>query len=426
MVEISSTAIRSSSVSSERKPSWLIAIYVLFVLVCLNAVRTYENQKRLFLKESEGNDGMEIQNYSAGAEEHVVSQNYGSSMYGGSVHTSRTKSKKHSTSKAKLDNILPKSDGSKDYNNKKGKNRDFHEFSFYVITDTPYTDWQEKRLRSQMADLRDYAKDNPQRNISLGFHLGDTQKVSNSLCAESAYERASYLISKGPAPTFVVPGNNDWYDCPRRDEAFSFFMKHFGPDFVFKWHAEHYENLDIQRPKDNQELFNFYVEGIIFIGVHLIDAPINTESKTLRDERMKASMEWLSTSVETNFARREIRGVVIIGHAGRSERNKLFFSHMAKYFAGISSRQEIPVVYLHGDGLTYEIDQTLSDDLSWDYFHDIQIEQSGLADPVIFDVSSGIHAFRNGDDNDMVTTFGNGLFRLDRRQGRYDNPMDIS
>lgn len=29
-----------------------------------------------------------------------------------------------------------------------------------------------------MADLRDYAKDNPQRNISLGFHLGDTQKVS--------------------------------------------------------------------------------------------------------------------------------------------------------------------------------------------------------------------------------------------------------
>tara|TARA_B110001452_G_scaffold131973_1_gene109635 strand:+ start:238 stop:552 length:315 start_codon:yes stop_codon:yes gene_type:complete len=89
------------------------------------------------VKESGGNDGMEIQNYSAGAEEHVVSQNYGSSMYGGSVHTSRTKSKKHSTSKAKLDNILPKADGSKDYNNKKGKNRDFHEFSFYVITDTP-------------------------------------------------------------------------------------------------------------------------------------------------------------------------------------------------------------------------------------------------------------------------------------------------
>ena len=117
MVEISSTAIRSSSASSERKPSWLIAIYVLFVLVCLNAVRTYENQKRLLLevvKESGGNDGMEIQNYSAGAEEHVVSQNYGSSMYGGSVHTSRTKSKKHSTSKAKLDNILPKADGSKD------------------------------------------------------------------------------------------------------------------------------------------------------------------------------------------------------------------------------------------------------------------------------------------------------------------------
>ncbi|OEU22169.1 hypothetical protein FRACYDRAFT_232322 [Fragilariopsis cylindrus CCMP1102] len=444
MVEISNTAISRSTLSTStttstaRKPVWLIAIYALFILVCLNAVRTYENQKKIVqskIAESEHNDSLEIHD-SAGAEQHVVSANYGSSMYGGSIHTSRTKSKSKSKTTdaallAKLENsILPKpSDGSMDYITKAGNNSsDFNGFSFYVITDTPYTDWQEKRLRSQMADLRDYSKDNPQRNISLGLHLGDTQKVSNSLCAESAYERVSYIITKGPRPTFVVPGNNDWYNCPRREEAFGYFMNNFGPNFVSKWHSEHYVNLDIQRSEDNPELFNFYVEGILFIGVHMIDAPLNTESKTSRDKRMKSSMEWLAESVETNFAKRVIRGVFIMGHAGRSERNRPFFKNMAKYFTNIATR-EVPVMYLHGDGLTYVVDRTFPDDVNWDYFYDVQIEQSGFADPVIFDVAAQrkgtVQGFQKDKGDGIITTFGKGLFRLDQRQGRYENPMDI-
>ena len=281
-----------------------------------------------------------------------------------------------------------------------------------------------------MADLRDYAKNNPERNISLGIHLGDTQKVSNSLCAESAYENHAYLIAKGPRPTFVTPGNSDWYDCPRREEAFGLFMKHLGPDFISKWHAEDYENFDIQRSEENPELFSFYIEGILFIGVHMIDAPVNQESKTTRGKRMKASMEWLAESVETNFANREIRGAIIMGHAGRSERNQQFFTHTAKYFTNITTREKVPVIYLHGDGLTWEVDRTFSEDTSWDNFYDVQIEQSGLAEPCIIDVAPQRRGKVQGlekDDviNDMQTTLGEGLFRVDQRQGRYPDPMDI-
>jgi hypothetical protein len=157
MVEISSTAISRSTLSTStttstaRKPAWLIAIYALFILVCLNAARTYENQKKIVqskIAESEHNDSIEIHD-SAGAEQHVVSANYGSSMYGGSIHTSRTKSKSKSKTtdaallakleKEKKNSILPKpSDGSMDYITKAGNNSsDFNRFSFYVITDTP-------------------------------------------------------------------------------------------------------------------------------------------------------------------------------------------------------------------------------------------------------------------------------------------------
>lgn len=77
---------------------------------------------------------------SAGAEQHVISANYGSSMYGGGIHTSHGKTRKtpnQATRIAKLENINPKpSDGSKDMNLGRLQG-DFGAFSFYAMTDTP-------------------------------------------------------------------------------------------------------------------------------------------------------------------------------------------------------------------------------------------------------------------------------------------------
>mmetsp|Transcript_15759 Transcript_15759/g.32282 ORF Transcript_15759/g.32282 Transcript_15759/m.32282 type:complete len:447 (+) Transcript_15759:120-1460(+) len=446
MVEISSPSSsfktlnspRSRSEAQAKKPVWLLVIYALFILVCLNAVRTYQNQKhllRLELEEREQNDKLKMQ-YSAGAEQHVVSSNYGSSMYGGSIRAadSTKKRKKKQARETTFENVKPRpKDGSRDYiiRNPGYNSSDFSGFSFYVMSDTPYTDWQEKRLRSQMAELRDGIKNSPERNISLGIHLGNTQKVSNSLCAESAYENHASLIAKGPRPTFVTPGNSDWFDCPRREEAFGLFLKHMGPDFISQWHREQFEEFDIQRQEENPELFSFYIEGILFIGVHMIDPPENQESLTARNKRMKASMEWFANAIETNIEKREIRGVIIMGHAGRSERNQPFFKHIAKYFVNINTRENIPVTYLHGDGLKWEVDRSFSEEASWSQFYDIQVDKGGLTEPFIMDVAprgngevQGLE--KDDDNNDMQTIIGNGLFRLDQQKGRYPDPMDIS
>jgi uncharacterized protein (DUF2164 family) len=116
---------------------------VLFGLVCVNAVLTYQRQKRLI--EASLRNGLtdddEIEEFSStGAEEHVISANYGSSMYGGGIHTSRSQSKKKKkdTTKVVL-SVSPKpSDGSKDLNRKRRDRRtDFHAFSIYIMTDTP-------------------------------------------------------------------------------------------------------------------------------------------------------------------------------------------------------------------------------------------------------------------------------------------------
>ena len=152
MVEISSPSSsfktlnspRSRSEAPAKKPAWLLVIYTLFVLVCLNAVRTYQNQKqllRLELHEREQNDNLKIQ-YSAGAEQHVVSSNYGSSMYGGSIQAadSTKKKKKKPARETSFENVKPRpKDGSRDYIIRKPGyiSSNFSGFSFYVMSDTP-------------------------------------------------------------------------------------------------------------------------------------------------------------------------------------------------------------------------------------------------------------------------------------------------
>jgi hypothetical protein len=171
---------RSSPTSdrSSRKPLWLYCVYVLFGLVCLNAVRTYHRQKEFvrFTLSSNDNDFLDDNinqdgtiSYSAGAEEHVVSGNYGSSMYGGGIHTARSKPKTEPTRGARIvkleNNVNPKpSDGSADFNARKPKaaeTSDFEAFSFYVLTDTPVSFRKEinSKMIPQVCPLR------------LNFHL---------------------------------------------------------------------------------------------------------------------------------------------------------------------------------------------------------------------------------------------------------------
>lgn len=396
--------------TTNRKPVWIYAIYLLFLIVCLNAVRTYQEQKELVRSRLEVESAETEITYS-GAEEHVVTAGVGSSQYGGSMKASTVGTKKKNKYAGKLFNgIRPEpSGGTKDYINQHSPS-DFEGFSFYVMADTPFTKLEETKLRSQMTDLKEYSQNNPSRNIKFGVHLGGTQKVSE--CAESTYENHAYLISEGPRPTFVTPGKRDWFDCTQQEEAFGFFMKYFGSDLI----SRQFENFDIRHSKESKELFSLYVEGILFVGLHMVDPPTNHENSSSRDKRMKANMQWFAESIEGNFAEREIRGVVVLGHAGRSERNKKFFEQMRKYFDG-STRQTLHVLYIHGDGLSWKVDKDLSP------FYDVQIDQGGLAEPCIIDVApqrngkiQSIH--RDHNKKDSQTILGKGLFRLDQRKGR--------
>jgi hypothetical protein len=288
-----------------------------------------------------------------------------------------------------------------------------------------YRDWQEVRLDQQMFEMKEYVKHNPHHNISFTVHVGDIQKVTNTHCAESAYESTASILKKGPLPTFVIPGDNDWYDCPDRDEGFLLFMKHFGK-FETKWHKADYEHLGIQRSEDNSELFVFYKEGILFIGIHLINAPPGQEAAQSWDARMNMNKEWVAKNVESYFEQYEVRGVIILGHALRSPRTRPFFLSIAEYFVNITAREDLPVLYLHGDGHDWDVDKKLSHQLKWKHYVDIQVDQGGMAPPVIVDIAPQVQGQLKGLKaiNQMQLVVGRGLFRVDRQGGPYEDGQE--
>ncbi len=139
MVEISRASPREAS--RKKKPIWLLAAYALFALSCLDAFRTYRNQKELVqlkFEEKRARDADDTR-YSAGAEEHVVTTGVGSSQYGGSVRA-RDNTKKN-TKKIFGENFLGirpvPGDGSKDYSaTHEDLASDFKGFRFYVMAGT--------------------------------------------------------------------------------------------------------------------------------------------------------------------------------------------------------------------------------------------------------------------------------------------------
>lgn len=138
------------------------------------------------------------------------------------------------TTKLAEEIIYPRPDGTKDYNLIKENTTSFQAFSFYVMGDTPvscarikicvpdchfvkmflpfrsshrnlltlcwilqYRDWQEERLKVQIAEMKQYVKKHPERNLQFTVHVGDTQKVATTNCKESAYMDTSALLRKG-------------------------------------------------------------------------------------------------------------------------------------------------------------------------------------------------------------------------------------
>jgi hypothetical protein len=89
---------------------------------------------------------------------------------------------------------------------------------FYAMGDMPYAPAEDKLLPQQLAELPNDAE--------FVVHVGDIKQGSTA-CDEAVYLKVHGMLRKTVAPTFIIPGDNEWNDCADPDEAWQLWLQHF-------------------------------------------------------------------------------------------------------------------------------------------------------------------------------------------------------
>ena len=257
-------------------------------------------------------------------------------------------------------------------------------FSFYVLSDGPYVNDEVAALADQLSGLT--IKSNPKRGKEgalFAVHAGNIMKGGDdSDCNEWRFKMISDIMSdSSPVPILVMPGDNEWADCPSPVVAKSQWMKYFGSFGINTPFP-----TAVERQSRQQENFAFTYNGILFLGVNTMmtdDSTAGNESE-LR-ERMDLNAAWISEQLsEHSFVGPEagnsnapteddIRGIIFFGH---SWYEPLFID------VGTSLQETgVPIIFIHGDGYEYRVVQHLQTE-GFEDLWSVQLDHMGIAPPM--------------------------------------------
>lgn len=270
-------------------------------------------------------------------------------------------------------------------------------------------------------------------------HVGDFQKPGRTNCNTNVYEKMANYMSTGPLPTFVLPGDNDWFDCPKAFQSLDDYREHVAT-LEERWYnsttvtlPEDVVKMDVSRDPDYPELWSFYHQSILFLSVHLIDTKPDAqengdETSDLWVEwnaRMGANIAWFYKAMNdygkdgSKGDGNPIKAICLFGHGQISVDTRQYFEGIRPaFFSFNSDLRDLPILYMHGDGHDWSMDDRIRNQLDWEAFIDIQVDQGALADPLIVEVATNPNE-PLVQEHALQYIFADGLFRIDRQRGRY-------
>merc|ERR1712151_255102 len=84
---------------------------------------------------------------------------------------------------------------------------------FYAMGDMPYTPEEDKAFPLQISGLSADANQGAEFLVHVGDFINHKIKVADQ-CPEWRYKMVRDVLKKSPVKTFIIPGDNDWNDCP--------------------------------------------------------------------------------------------------------------------------------------------------------------------------------------------------------------------
>jgi len=281
--------------------------------------------------------------------------------------------------------------------------------SFYVMGDTPYKSKESILLTNQLKEVYQ------DRYLSHIFHVGDLMRKGD--CKEWRYQHASNLLfhtttttttTLSPVPILVLPGDNDWLDCPNRTLAFRQFKRHFIVENPPIQNID--ESYEFNRQAQSSENFVLWKDHILFFGLNMLG-----RKDGLWKRRYELNIEFFlhhfhrhhnpTAAVETE-AEDSIRLIVIVAHSIAA---RPVYHAIRK----VTRNTNIPVLYIHGNGHVYNLTQERDD------FVKIQLDRGGIAPPLkvqVYGEEDGCGTSTNSYNNDTSAfTLFSGLVCIDRR-----------
>ena len=148
--------------------------------------------------------------------------------------------------------------------------------------------------------------------------------------------------------------DNEWNDCSNMDTAWKLWKQELSR-FEDNW--DH--NFKVYRPIDRPENFSFTHKKNLFIGLNIVGGRVHDQAEwTLRlTEQVVWATGLMKAHTSGSLVVEQVRSIVIFGHANPTLLHDSFFGPL-KIFIHDELANDIPVLYLNGDGHLWSYDSS--------------------------------------------------------------------
>jgi len=231
-------------------------------------------------------------------------------------------------------------------------------------------------LRRQIADL------NKNADIEFVVHVGDIKKGAPQ-CLPEVYETVVGILRKSTHPVFIIPGDNEWNDCQKPEEAWKQWITNF-TRFDENWP----NSLGVVRQPEREENFAFLHNRVLFIGINLVNGKVHDFEEW--ESRIEDDRKWLERQFQLHS--KDANAAVLFIHAnpgkkmdGEFQYSKQAFRPLIEYLDKDTAADfPKPILLIHGDGHKWIKDHPFPS--AGDRITRIQVTQGGLEAPLKVEV----------------------------------------
>jgi hypothetical protein len=212
---------------------------------------------------------------------------------------------------------------------------------FYAVGDGPRGNRERLRFPQQVDRLE------PRPDFMV--HLGNLKEREMNCNLSSLRQAASAMRQHSKVPTFIVPGEADWYYCTDQEVAWNQWSDLF-LNFEDNWNHP----FTVKRQRERPENFSFLHQGVLFVSFHILSAAVLDWAAW--NQKVQDDVVWLERELVSNAFADDVAAVVLLAHTSpHARRYREFYASLVH----ISSLLEKPLLYLHGGVESFQMNRDL-------------------------------------------------------------------